>query len=405
MTTKQQLHHQKRYHLWSILLLCLIILSSFPLSSADNPNTIEFHPIVYDVTIGEFICSEIYVDVHSEINTVAIDNLTFTPPGIIQFLTAEQGNIFSQAGFNVWIPPNPSGIHNDEGWVQPIVWSVGQDDTVNDVYATFCTISWFTNSIGECTLNISEGGTSLGGIDPGTTRVNGFVKVHPQKPNSFIASYNGSEQIDLSWNFGFGSDHTIVRGSNETYPVTTNDGDPIYNGTQSACLHNVSGETWYYSAWSFTNGFSSLEYISTTGSPDNQQPDIPSTPSPPDGSTEINVSENISWICGDPDGDPLTYDVYFGDDPIPDEDEKVSHNQSVPSYTPVLTYNTTYYWKIIAYDNNNFATESPIWSFTTNQGVNAPPYQPHTPIPLNNSSDEEIHTLPVSYTHLRAHET
>ncbi|MCK4365555.1 MAG: right-handed parallel beta-helix repeat-containing protein [Thermoplasmatales archaeon] len=43
----------------------------------------------------------------------------------------------------------------------------------------------------------------------------------------------------------------------------------------------------------------------------NNPPYPPSNPSPPDGATGVDVNAILSWTCTDPEGHPLTYDVYF----------------------------------------------------------------------------------------------
>nr|NQU89168.1 LamG domain-containing protein [Bacteroidota bacterium] len=72
---------------------------------------------------------------------------------------------------------------------------------------------------------------------------------------------------------------------------------------------------------------------------------------------------DLSWTCTDPENDPLTYDVYFGDTETPPQ---VATGISDTLFTPsTLDYNTAYYWKIIAHDDNGNSTEGGVWSFTT----------------------------------------
>lgn len=109
----------------------------------------------------------------------------------------------------------------------------------------------------------------------------------------------------------------------------------------------------------------SQRVVLTIVTAENHPPFVPSSPSPPDGSGNIALSDRLSWGGGDPDsGDTVTYDVYLGkiNSPL----VKVSQNQSITSYTPAaLAYGTTYYWKIVARDGRGAETGGPLWSFAT----------------------------------------
>lgn len=93
-------------------------------------------------------------------------------------------------------------------------------------------------------------------------------------------------------------------------------------------------------------------------------PNIPSNPSPSNGASNISINTTLSWTGGDIDqGDTITYDIYFGTDNPP---QKIINNQSTATYNPgTLNYQTTYYWKIVAWDSHDATTPSSIWSFTT----------------------------------------
>jgi|GEM_PF-1910675 len=91
-------------------------------------------------------------------------------------------------------------------------------------------------------------------------------------------------------------------------------------------------------------------------------PEVPSAPSPANGGTLDSVSIELSWTCSDPDGDPLSYDIYIDTSSIP---EILVATVDTTSYTPVgLHYDYTYYWKIVATDTTGLATEGPVWSFS-----------------------------------------
>jgi len=93
----------------------------------------------------------------------------------------------------------------------------------------------------------------------------------------------------------------------------------------------------------------------------NNPPYEPSNPVPNNGAIDVSIDIDLSWTGGDPDGDDVLYDVYFGDYSPP---PKVVTKQSDTTYDPgILKSATTYYWKIISWDNQDGSTEGPIWDF------------------------------------------
>jgi len=126
---------------------------------------------------------------------------------------------------------------------------------------------------------------------------------------------------------------------------------------------STAGPTWYFQT--------------------NSLPNQPSNPTPSNGSTGISPNALLSWTCSDPNGDPLTYDVYFGTSSTP---PKVASNISTMNYYPTMTYGTLYYWKIVAWDLNSGSRAGPIWHFKTN----SVPNQPSNPTPTNGSTGVPI---------------
>jgi len=122
----------------------------------------------------------------------------------------------------------------------------------------------------------------------------------------------------------------------------------------------------------------------------NSAPNSPSNPEPTDGATDVDVNADLSWDCSDPEGDSITYDVYFeADDPTPDI--LVSSKQSEKWFDPgIMEYNTDYYWKIVAWDKYGASTEGPVWCFTTGLNPNNPPNPPSNPSPEDNATDVDV---------------
>jgi hypothetical protein len=73
-------------------------------------------------------------------------------------------------------------------------------------------------------------------------------------------------------------------------------------------------------------------------------------------------SVSLSWQDVDPDGDSLTFDVYFG--ATPEQMSRVAVTREASFIATGLLTQRAYYWRIVAHDWKSF-TESPLWQFTT----------------------------------------
>jgi hypothetical protein len=136
-----------------------------------------------------------------------------------------------------------------------------------------------------------------------------------------------------------------------------------------------------------------LPYIGeATVTQGNLPPNPPSNPIPSNGSIDITINTDLSWNCSDPNGDTLSYTIYFeANDTTPDI--LVSTNQSATTYDPgTLNLNTQYYWQIFAWDDHGATTSGSIWMFTTEQGPNNPPYQPANPNPVDGATDIDVNS-------------
>jgi hypothetical protein len=106
--------------------------------------------------------------------------------------------------------------------------------------------------------------------------------------------------------------------------------------------------------------------------------------------TSVDVNAVLSWVGGDPNPDDVvTYDVYFGTSSSP---PKMISNQSITSYAPgTMQYSTTYYWKIIAWDDQGAHTNGPLWYFTTMVAPNQPPHVMYVSGPSTGKIGVEYH--------------
>ena len=86
--------------------------------------------------------------------------------------------------------------------------------------------------------------------------------------------------------------------------------------------------------------------------------------SPADNDYDVDTTgTRLTWSASDPEGDAVTYDVFFGTDASP---LMVSEAQTDTFYLlPTLSSAIIYYWYIVAKDNHSNETTSSIHSFTT----------------------------------------
>jgi hypothetical protein len=153
----------------------------------------------------------------------------------------------------------------------------------------------------------------------------------------------------------------------------------------------VRSGDWIKTSHNTMNNPSSFFDVGPEEQSENQPPNPPSNPNPPDGALDVSISAILSWYCSDPDGDELTYDVYFGTNSNP---PLVSAGQSQNYYDPPgsMNENTQYFWKIVAEDEQGESSAGPVWTFTTGLGPNNPPNTPSEPLPPDGASDIEIDT-------------
>jgi hypothetical protein len=123
----------------------------------------------------------------------------------------------------------------------------------------------------------------------------------------------------------------------------------------------------------------------TAEPPSNTSPNAPAYPHPSDGEASVSIHTFLGWSCSDPDLDSLTYGIYLGtnQDPLLLVDD-IENRLYFPD---PLTDTTTYYWKVIARDDQGATTSSPIWQFHTLEfpGNNIPNL-PSNPYPENGAT-------------------
>jgi hypothetical protein len=118
--------------------------------------------------------------------------------------------------------------------------------------------------------------------------------------------------------------------------------------------------------------------------PCSNRPTVPSEPSPADGATNQPTDLTLSWTSTDPQGQPLTFDVYLGLSPEP---PLIAAYHPGASYPVSLGVDTTYFWRIVARDGENLEQTGPLWRFET---LALKPFSPENPTPADGAVNQPL---------------
>lgn len=195
-------------------------------------------------------------------------------------------------------------------------------------------------------------------------------------PSEPVLSYpsNGSIDVEVLPTFAWSSVdpdgdpllYDIYIGTTET-PQLVKSNNETSTYTPSADLEENTTYFWRVIVTDGDSDVASDVYQFTTegtGPGANRAPNAPTDPYPESLSENRPINQQLEWECSDPNGDELTYDIYFGETENPTlKETDYAYNSYVPSSD--LDQNTTYYWYIVARDPYEEETASEVWSFTT----------------------------------------
>ncbi|NJD22968.1 MAG: fibronectin type III domain-containing protein [Melioribacter sp.] len=118
---------------------------------------------------------------------------------------------------------------------------------------------------------------------------------------------------------------------------------------------------------------------------DYSAPELPYNPTPSDKSTNQPVDINLKWNCNDKNGHSILYEVFLGQQNPPIT--KIAETDFALLANAKLTFNTKYYWQIIAKRTySKQKTVGTVWELTTEPGQQGP----EPPILLSPSNGEKL---------------
>ena len=111
---------------------------------------------------------------------------------------------------------------------------------------------------------------------------------------------------------------------------------------------------------------------------ENRVPLEPYNPRPSHNGFSSLTSVTLEWDSYDPDGDTMTYCVYF-DTSTTLRKTLVDNKTDSSALANGLSFGTTYYWKVVVEDSEGATTEGPVWSFITYADILL--YNPSSTVP------------------------
>jgi O-glycosyl hydrolase len=215
--------------------------------------------------------------------------------------------------------------------------------SINSVYYAMKHYSYFTDPDWQ-RVDADTNSTSL--------RISAFLDPDGQKLSAVILNTDLTTNIDLTLSF---AGYTVTDGN-------------VWRSTSSQNCALIGSYTPGSPVTLPANSITTLQLFSTELP---QPPDKATSPSPSNGATGVNITQDLSWTAG---ARATSHDVYFGTT----SPGTYRVNQTGTSFdTGTMANNTRYYWRIDE-KNAGGTTTGDVWSFTT-----APPdTTPPTPNPM-----------------------
>lgn len=232
----------------------------FMVSAGADDTHVYILPDETDVDVGDTSFILIKAQTNQSINGWQFHTINFTN-SVIGVNSVTISTFFADNGTSA---TGTGSIDNDTGviggsWVDYCYETAAGGCWQNNTNNTVINISYTGTHPGEGTISFYSPNSQpefmmSGGEVLYTTHSIGYT-IHPQTPQGFDVTADGTSAVDLDWTSTSGADTIFIRGKQGSYPSSRTDGSPVCNETASTGHYDWStpneGETWYFKAWSY----------------------------------------------------------------------------------------------------------------------------------------------------------
>ena len=207
----------------------------------------------------------------------------------------------------------------------------------------------FTIRMGNTTQTAFTTTTFITGLSQ-VYNVASYQPVAGWNTHTFDSAFNwdGTSNVVIEVSFDFQDDWTE---NTSTYYTSTSDYKAMYYRNDYTAWNTVTTGTQSYNR-------PNMKFNMAAGSTMAPFPAL--LVSPANGASMLPLNTTLNWASGG--GNPTGYRLYFGTTTPPLLYDDLGN---VTTFSPVLDYETTYYWQIVPYNGEGDAQNCPIWSFST----------------------------------------
>jgi hypothetical protein len=188
----------------------------------------------------------------------------------------------------------------------------------------------------------------------------------PEPPN-LVSPANNSTRVSITPTFSWSPQSGV---SPSGYKVFCDQNNPpttqIANVTQTSYTLSsplLYDTTYYWSVSAYTAAAEGEKATAFSFRTIMQAPGTPTLISPDDNANNVNIKPTLIWNAPSSGGTPAGYKIYFGtSSPPPLFTDTASTSYA---FTEELSYNTTYYWTVSAYNDGGEGNKATVRSFTT----------------------------------------